>query len=149
MEVILMLTDINNSLNSLVYKTNIVLKNKLQTALKCFDITSEQWVTLNRLNEKDGYNQKELAIGSYKEQAAITRTLDILENKGLIERRKSPNDRREFLVFITLKGKELLNETMPDAILYRDMLDSVLSKDETETLKSLLRKLCNGLTSNE
>lgn len=142
-------TDINDSLNSLVYKANIVLKNKLQTALKSFDITSEQWVTLNRLNEKDGYNQKELSIESYKEQAAITRALDILENKGLIERKKSPNDRRAFLVFITIKGKELLAETLPNAKQYRDMLDSVLSKEETETLKSLIRKLCNGLTSNK
>lgn len=143
-----MYTTINDSLNSLVYKTNIILKGKLQTFLKNFDITTEQWVMLNRLYQKDGYNQKELSIDSFKEQAAITRTLDILENKGLIERKKSPTDRREYLVSITEKGKELLEESFPNAKLYRDLLDSVLDKEETETLISLLRKLCKGLQAD-
>lgn len=138
---------INDSLNSLVYKTNIILKSKLQLALKGFDITSEQWVMLNRLYEKEGYNQKELATESFKEQAAITRTLDLLENKALIERKKSPNDRREYLIFVTDRGKALLEESNPNAIMYRKMLNSILSEKETEELQALLLKLCEGLLS--
>ena len=140
-----MCSNINDSLNSLVYRANIMLKGKLQTYLSDFDITTEQWTVLNRLLQKDGYNQKELSIDSFKEQAAITRTLDILENKGLVERKKSPADRREYLVYITEKGKRLLEETLPYAKQYNDLLNSVLDKEETETLKSLLRKLCKGL----
>lgn len=143
-----MSTYINNSLNSLVYKTNIILKSKLQAALSDFDITSEQWVMLERLYEKDGCNQKELALESFKEQAAITRTLDILEKKRLIERRKSVTDRREFLIFITEKGIELHNKTLPNAKLHRDSLNSILSQEETETLTMLLNKLCNGFLSS-
>ncbi len=142
-----MYKDINDSLNSLVYKTNIILKSKLQIALKGFDITSEQWVMLNRLYQKEGYNQKELATESFKEQAAITRTLDLLEKKALIERKKSPSDRREYLIFVTTKGKTLLEDSIPNAIMYRNMLNSILSEEETDELKALLRKLCEGLLS--
>jgi len=141
------MTNIDDTLNYLIYKTNIVLKSKLQSALKFFDITSEQWVMLNRLSQKDGCNQKELSIESSKGQAAITRSLDILEKKGLIERRKSANDRREFLVFITNSGRRLLEDVDPDVINYQEKLDTVLSKSETETLKSLLNKLNQGLTT--
>lgn len=144
-----MYKNINNSLSSLVYKTNIALRSKLQTALKEFDITSEQWVTLNKLNEEDGCNQRELSIDIFKEQASITRTLDILEKKELIERRKSSNDRREFLIFITNKGKQLLENTRPSTAAYSDLLNSILSNEETQILKSLLIKLFNGLTSKQ
>jgi DNA-binding MarR family transcriptional regulator len=144
-----MYTDINNSLNSLVYKTNTILKSKLQAALNGFDITSEQWVTLERLHEKDGCNQKELSVDSFKEQAAITRTLDILEKKGLVERRKSEVDRREFLIFITKKGINLLEVVLPHVKLYRDSLQSILTQEETGTLTFLLNKLCNGSISSQ
>ena len=144
-----MYTDVDDSLHSLVYKTNIILKGELQTALKDMDITSGQWVTLKRLSEKDGYNQKELSKISFKEQAAITRSLDLLEKKGLIERRKSQNDRREYLIYITESGRKLLEEAQPNVNLYRDIISSVLSEDETKTLKSLLNKLCNGLYSSK
>lgn len=140
-----MYSNINDSINSLVYRTNIILKGKLQAFLREFDITSEQWVMLNRLRQKDGYNQKELSIESFKEQAAITRTLDILENKGLIERKKSAADRREYLVFITESGKQLLEKTLPYAKQYNDLLSSVLCKEDMEALATLLRKLCKGL----
>lgn len=143
-----MFTGVNNSLNSLVYKTNTILKGKLQAALNSFDITSEQWVTLERLHENDGCNQKELSLNSFKEQAAITRTLDILEKKGLVERRKSEVDRREFLIFITEKGINLLNDILPHVKLYRDSLNSILTQEEIETLSALLIKLCNGLISD-
>lgn len=136
---------IEDSLNYLVYKTNSVLKGQMQAALKFFDITSEQWILLKRLSQRDGMNQKELAIESFKGQAAITRTLDILEKKGLIERRKSNNDRREFLVFITNTGRMLLEDSQPDIDDYRQKLDKVLSVDETEILKNLLNRICNGL----
>lgn len=139
-------SDINDSLNTLVYRTNIILKGKLQTYLKDFDITSEQWAVLTRLLQKDGYNQKELSIDSFKEQAAITRTLDILENKGLVERKKSLADRREFLIYITEKGKNLLKETSESTLQYYELLNSVLEKEEMENLKLLLNKLCKRLS---
>lgn len=139
---------IEDSLNYLVYKTNSVLKGQMQTALKFFDITSEQWVLLKRLNQRDGMNQKELSIESFKGQAAITRSLDILEKKGLIERRKSANDRREYLVYITNRGKMLLDDAQPDMDDYQKKLDNVLSMQEMETLKRLLNKTCNSLISD-
>ncbi len=137
---------IDNSLQFLVYKSNSLLRNKLNQALKSFDITVEQWVTLKKLNQKEGYNQKELSKDTFKEQAVITRMLDILEQKSLVERGKSPNDRREFIISITDKGRKLLEEIKPNIIGYQELLDSTLNGEEMLQLKELLSKLCNGLT---
>lgn len=138
---------LDNSLQLLVYKSNCILRNKLHQALKNFDITAEQWVILKKLSEKEGYNQKELSRSTFKEQAVITRMLDILEHKRLVERRKSPNDRREFIISITDKGQELLEKMKPDLLCYQELLDSSLSEEEMLQLKALLNKLCNGLIS--
>jgi DNA-binding MarR family transcriptional regulator len=91
-----------------------------------YDITIEQWTVLARLAEKDGINQKELARRAEKDQTNITRILDLLQRKGLIERRPNPEDRRSFYIFITDKGRDL---------------NQVLIPVEHQVLQSLLRGL--------
>lgn len=85
----------------------------LSLNLKKFNITTEQWSVLLHLVEEDGINQKQLAKKVDKDQATLVRILDILEQKELIVRKKSPEDRRSFLVHSTLKGKQLKNEVYP------------------------------------
>lgn len=140
-----MYPDINGSVYTLVYRANVVLRKALQAHLRDFDITSEQWGILSRLLYKGGCSQKELSVDTYKEQAAITRTLAILEDKGLVERERSTVDRRESLVFITAAGEQLMRRTLPCAKQHEDELRAILQQEEIETLQSLLRKLCNGL----
>ncbi|WP_139490346.1 MarR family winged helix-turn-helix transcriptional regulator [Brevibacillus dissolubilis] len=76
-----------------------------------YDITTEQWSTLNRLAEQDGISQKDLARRVGKDQTNVTRILDQLERKGLAERRPNAEDRRSFLAFVTDAGLAL-NETV-------------------------------------
>ncbi|MFL0249515.1 MarR family winged helix-turn-helix transcriptional regulator [Clostridium neuense] len=85
----------------------------LSLNLKKYNITTEQWSVLLHLVEEDGINQKQLAKKVDKDQATLVRILDILEQKELIVRKKSPDDRRSFLVHSTLKGKQLKNEVYP------------------------------------
>lgn len=85
----------------------------LSLNLKKYNITTEQWSVLLCLTEKDGINQKQLAKEVDKDQATLVRILDILEQKEFAIRKKSPDDRRSFLVYSTSKGKELKNEVYP------------------------------------
>ena len=100
------MTENREKLSSLIYRINKMLKRDLQEQLKPYGITTDQWMVLRRIYLSSGeYNQKELAEASFRERAAITRMVDIMEKKNLIERRNSPNDRREYLLYITPKGK--------------------------------------------
>ncbi len=71
-----------------------------------YDITTEQWAILNRLWEKDGVSLNDLAENTFKDNASITRTIDLMEKKGLVERRNDPDDRRSRLVFLHEEGRK-------------------------------------------
>lgn len=72
-----------------------------------YDITVEQWVVLHRLSEQDGVSHKALGVKAEKDPTNITRIVDQLTRKGLVERRSHPDDRRCSLLFITEAGREL------------------------------------------
>ncbi|WP_102028603.1 MarR family winged helix-turn-helix transcriptional regulator [Salirhabdus sp. Marseille-P4669] len=81
--------------------------------LKPYQITTEQWSVLRTLSESDQITQKELSERADKDQATLTKILDLLEKHLLIERVPNPNDRRSFLIAITSKGKRLSQEVAP------------------------------------
>lgn len=91
----------------MVSRTSRALIRYLTAHFKEDDITPEQWTVLKRLGEEDGITQKELALVTDKDQATLTKILDLLERKKLVKRGKNKEDRRSFLIFITDEGREL------------------------------------------
>ncbi|MFT9596759.1 MarR family winged helix-turn-helix transcriptional regulator [Mesobacillus sp.] len=81
--------------------------------LKPYRITTEQWSVLRTLNESGEVSQKELSIRSDKDQATLTKILDLLVKQENVERLANPLDRRSFLVKITPKGAKLVEEITP------------------------------------
>lgn len=128
-----------------IYKSNLLIKGVFQKEFNNFDITTEQWSVLNELYRQDRRNQKELSKICFKDQAALTRILDILEKKEFLRREKSPYDRREFLILITPKGRETIEKMSPLVEEVSERIYADLNGDERETLKLLLRKLTKNL----
>lgn len=85
----------------------------LTVYLREFDLTTEQFAVLFRLSKQDGINQKELASRTAKDQPTTTRILDALSRKGLIEKKMSDADRRAFFIFLSLKGRDLIEKAIP------------------------------------
>lgn len=71
------------------------------------DLTVDQWVVIDHIKPSPGVMQNDLAFATAKDAPTITRILDLLVQKGLVERKMSPYDRRKFNVFLTKKGEEL------------------------------------------
>jgi MarR family transcriptional regulator, 2-MHQ and catechol-resistance regulon repressor len=75
---------------------------------------------------------------------SITTAVDRLANRGLVERKGDPGDRRVRLVALTPKGRQLIR---PAFARHQDDLEkvvSVLTREERATLVALLRKLGKG-----
>ncbi|MEZ5043960.1 MAG: MarR family transcriptional regulator [Saprospiraceae bacterium] len=77
------------------------------------DITPEQWVILDSLYQRNGQSQTELAGDSFKNAPTVSRILDLLERKELIERQRFNNDRRRYKIFLTDKGKLIVEKIQP------------------------------------
>ena len=79
------------------------------------DITTDQWIILDLLYQKDGVSQNHLATKSDKDAPTTSRIIDLMCKKGLTERRKVENDRRMHHIFLTQFGKQTYNKILPIA----------------------------------
>ncbi|MBO1520513.1 transcriptional regulator SlyA [Oceanisphaera pacifica] len=83
--------------------------------LQPLGLTQSRWVTLSHLKYQDGMQQHQLARMVGVESPSLVRTLDGLEQLGLVERRPCPQDRRGKRVYLTPKAAPLMADM--DAVL--------------------------------
>lgn len=88
-----------------------------------------------------GELQKALALTS----GGMTRRLDRLQERGLLERIPDPKDRRAWLVQLTDIGKELAVNIRASSVSSSNMTDGDLETDEWKTLVTLLQKLSSTI----
>lgn len=72
---------------------------------------------------------------------AMTNRLDRLEQRGLVERVLDREDRRSFIVGLTRKGQNLVDEAVVEHVANEKELLTPLTLAEQGTLDQLLRKL--------
>jgi len=108
------------------------------------DLTSDQWVLLKRCHEVQGITQKDLAESTYKDPASITRTLDLLVKKDLVERRQG-NDRRNFEVWLTPIGDAMVQKILPHAAATRLVGLKGISAAENKAFIQTLEKIWKNL----
>ncbi|MBN2984541.1 MULTISPECIES: MarR family winged helix-turn-helix transcriptional regulator [Cohnella] len=104
---------LDDSIGFIINQTGRRLTQLLSLRFAPYDVTTEQWSVLARLNEQEAITQKELAFRVGKDQTNVTRILDQLERKKLVVRTANPEDRRSFLPQITDEGKRLYEELCP------------------------------------
>ena len=110
------------------------------------DITTEQWVLLNQLHQKDGLSQNELANGSFKNAPTVSRIIDLLCKKGLTQRQQSEQDRRTQLVYLTPEGRRLCQLAYPIVQDLRRQGWENLSDEDYHDLLRILNQVFNNFS---
>ncbi|NJB86231.1 DNA-binding MarR family transcriptional regulator [Lewinella marina] len=105
------------------------------------DLSTEQWVLLDRLFTQGDASQTELANGTYKDAPTVSRIIDKLARKKLVERRRYPNDRRRYLVSITPTGRKVHERITPYVQDLRQQTWQGLSEDDFLRLQDILRHI--------
>jgi DNA-binding MarR family transcriptional regulator len=98
-------------IDTTIKKIRNALQKQLQNA--GFDLTVDQWVLLDHIERKPGISQNELAEMTFKDPPTVTRIIDLIEKKGLVERGLVPGDRRKFNLFLTDAGFVLYQKAFP------------------------------------
>ena len=126
------------------------LNRHLMDHLRHHELTLAQFDVLAQLTAAPGISQQELAERLFVTKGNVCGLLDRLESeRKLVERRDDPDDRRAHLLFLTDKGKRLINRVLPD---HNDLVVehmSALSADEQRELLDLLRNLDRSLQLHE
>ncbi len=107
----------------------------------------DEWVVLKQISEKDGCSQIELARSTLTGPAKMTRTIDALLKKNLIDKQQSESDRRRHRIFVSGEGKKLIDQLWPDVLAYRQSALRDFSTEEKEQLSDLLQKMVENLSN--
>lgn len=85
----------------------------LSEQLKGFGITTTKMRVLAVLSVSPGITINELSVLAVTEQSTMSRTLDALEEQGLIRRQSKPDDMRVREVYVTEAGQTLFARLWP------------------------------------
>ena len=88
----------------------------------------------------------ELARASLLTSGAMTTRIDHLEEKGLVERRPDPHDRRGVRVSLTPRGREVIDDAIHARLTAAEQSVSELDSAERVAVERVLRKLLLSLS---
>jgi DNA-binding MarR family transcriptional regulator len=107
------------------------------------ELTPVQYAILSRLAEHPGIDQVSLAGLAAIDTSTGATVCARLEEKGLLERRVIPHNRRQRALTITAAGQAVLDALVPGAQRLRQRLLDPLSVQEQHVFMTLLAKLVN------
>lgn len=94
---------------------------------------------------KDACSAQYVAECTRTHKSTISRAVTALMKRQFIERVENENDRREFRLRLTRKGRTLYEELLPRLLQREQEILACLSAQERRDLATLLGKLENGL----
>ena len=129
-----------------ILRTSDLLENRLARLLREYDLTPSQYNAM-RIMRGEGEPMPCLEVAQRMIQVApaITRVVDQLVGRRLVDKQQSSEDRRVFLVELTTSGTRLL-EKLDDPIrsLHQSLLGHV-SKSDLKTLNGILELAREGI----
>ncbi|MCG9792434.1 MarR family winged helix-turn-helix transcriptional regulator [Flavobacterium algicola] len=82
------------------------------------------------------------------EATSLTRTLKSMEDKGLIERKKNPDDGRGVLIYLTQKGKEKRAVSRENVMQFNDAVKRHIPEDKLQNFIEVA-EIINELIQNK
>jgi len=102
------------------------------------NITTEQWMIIDCLAEKNVQTQTELAENSFKNKPTVSRILNLLQKKNMIERIPVQEDRRKFHIKLTNFGEQIHQKLFPEVEALRLKGWKGLNDEDYENLDRIL-----------
>jgi DNA-binding MarR family transcriptional regulator len=109
--------------------------------IAALDLTPPQAGFLRLVATEPGSSQQAIAGRLGMAPSRLVRIVDDMEQRGLIERRRDPGDRRNHALYLTADGGRLMGRLAAAAAAHDDALCAALAPEEREQLKELLGRI--------
>jgi DNA-binding MarR family transcriptional regulator len=129
---------------SLVHQVARELNTALDRQLAPFDLTAQQAALLLRAaRQETSPSQLKALLGT--DTAGMTRLLDRLEAKGLLNRRRHPDDRRSIVIEPTDQARALIPRVAPIFRRVNGQLLAGLTEPEVTQLTTTLQRMLDNI----
>ena len=109
------------------------------------DITLDQWLVLKTIVQESESTQQQIAAKVFKDVASVTRIVEILVSKGLLERVFLPSDRRRQQLVVTKSGEEILEKVYPVSLGNRKAALDGIAAESIENVESILQSIIKNV----
>jgi DNA-binding MarR family transcriptional regulator len=136
------------SVGYLVKRAHSLMLDIMEPLIEQRGFSFIQYVVLTCLHDGIAVNPKDICIQYRHDSGALTRVIDQLAERGLLERVRRDRDRRKVELQLTPAGRETIESLIPLVV---DKLNEVLtdfSKAEVRELLRLLVKLNSTLQAH-
>ena len=127
-------------------RTARVIRRAYESRLAPLGLNLSQASMLGFLVDSGPMSQTQLASSLGLGRAATGSIIDALEERGLVERRRDPSDRRVWLVVVTNAGSHLSEPVLAIDRALRGDLRRGISRSERQSLAELLVRLQGNLS---
>lgn len=137
----------------LIHDVSRLRRIVVDRALKPLGITRSQWWMLAFLSRRDGMKQGALAADLDLTKVAVGGLIDRMESTGLVERRSDQRDARVKRIYLTAKGKSLVNRIRSQVDAVESEILSTVTEEQldvaAEALVNIKRQLLEMLGEDE
>jgi DNA-binding MarR family transcriptional regulator len=132
-----------SSSSFLLKRLGFLLKDRTHSAFESTDLSPHHYAVLALLEEDPRETQAMIADALGYDRSHLVGILDELEERGLIERKRDPSDRRRHLVSLTADGKRALTKLRDIVTQLDDEFFAPLDAVQRGTLHALLLELAS------
>jgi DNA-binding MarR family transcriptional regulator len=129
---------LEDSLGFQVNMTANAMKNRFNTFLKPYGLTSEQYVIMKSVEENPDISPTQLSEITFKDKTTITRMINTLVKNEMLVRIPKQDDRRAYEIRWSDKAEKIMNEILP---LTEDVIKKLRSQFDANELRTFLRIL--------
>ena len=115
------------------------LNAKISLKLSEFGLTESQFGVIDALFHLGSMKHREIGKKILKSGGNITMVINNLEKRGLVQRKRSEKDKREFIIHLNPKGKKLVKEILPVITKKIKRHFEILNKEEQKELQRLCK----------
>lgn len=125
----------------LLMQTSKAIQDKIRAELVQFKLNITEFSVLEVLYLKGTQTIHQIGQSILVSSGSMTYVIDKLEQRGLLERKACPNDRRAIHVSLTENGIDLMENLMPMHQELVEYMFDALDHEEVEVIVKLLEKV--------
>ncbi len=130
---------LTRSLGFLLADVSRLLRRRFDSRASALGLTRAQWRVLAQLRRREGINQTALAEILEIEPITLGRHIDRLVEKGFVERRADPSDRRAWLLYLRSEVQPVLDRLREmSGLTSREALAGISQADANRLIEHLL-----------